>query len=561
MPNCAIEFGELCLAAALARAVPDPHPKRILMRISVGDEFQVGAWRRRATIEVFRPRQPERCAAFDRALDALIDARLVVRDSSTIEYAHELLLLAWDDLRGWIRENQTQIQVICDLDAWVEERRRRGTLLTGEQLGYVTQAKLSADDLSAAMADLLDDSQQFMRRNRQLRRIGVLAMFVVAVMLAGLSYIAIRERDHAREQAQRAEEQARLAENRLSQAVTLARLITREILPKLDRYPQVRSVRKEILERLQEMLRELGVSDTDFEALREIMLAHRERGDEALHTDNLDIARREYLAALGIAESLVKADPHDVHIRREVSMVLKALGDVEVLTGNSSAARDAFQRSLSISEDLSELDPLDFDTRRDVATVLNKLGDIEVQAGNLSVAREIFQRARSINEALVKTDPGNVQAQHDLASSFDRLGAVEAQTSNISGAREFQQRSLAIAETLAEADPHDAVTQRNLSVSLNKLGDVEMQAGNLSAARSIFQRSLYIAEDIVKADPLSIEAKRDLAFILRNLGNVEVHAGNLSAARECFQRDLSIAQALAEADSQSARAQRDLNYL
>ncbi|MFV8754891.1 tetratricopeptide repeat protein [Nannocystaceae bacterium ST9] len=539
--------------------------KRILIGIATGADVELATSRRRSTIAKLRPFHTERQIAFDSALHALTDGRLVVSGDAKIEFAHELLLRQWSELAEWIRANQPRIQVIHDLDAWVEEWRQRGTLLTSEQLGYAAQVKLDEDDLSVDMVRLLGVSRRFLRQRRRLRRIGFLGAVVVSIMLMGLSYVAVsrgnsleEERDNAREQTRLAEQQTELAEDRLDQAVQLARVIIKEALPKLEPYPQVRQVRKDILERLQGMLGELGVTEADTEAQREIMIAHDHRGDEAVHTDNLDIARREFSASLRIAESLATVNPASVLSQSDLSVALEKIGEVEAESGDLVAARILFLRSLTIAETLTSANPHNTGAQRNLSISLARLGEIEVDAGDLDAARSYSLRSLSIVETLALEAPSDVLARNDLSDSLEDLGDIEVKAGNIDAARSLFLRSLKTRDTLISADPSNAFTQ-DLSVPLDYLGNIESDAGNIDAARSFFLRSLAIRETFARDDPSSAFAQRQLSVSLSNLGNIESDAGNLKGARKLILRSVAIRDALSRDDPSSIWAQRDLS--
>ncbi|MFV8749714.1 hypothetical protein ACNOYE_04075 [Nannocystaceae bacterium ST9] len=202
--------------------------KRILIGVATGENTEISTWRRRSTIDKLRPVHIERQVAFDSALHALICGRLIVSDirngGNSIELAHDLLLRQWSTLIEWIRESQPRLQVIRDLDGWVAEWHLRDTLLTPDQLAHVVRAQLGPDDTSLAMKSLIDASQRHARRQKRLRQSAFAFIVLVAMMLAGLLYWAISERDHARKQTQ-------LAEHRLDQAIGLTKVVIWDILP------------------------------------------------------------------------------------------------------------------------------------------------------------------------------------------------------------------------------------------------------------------------------------------------------------------------------------------
>ncbi len=167
-------------------------------------------------------------AVFDRVLQRLIDARLVIctMDESTedpeaarIDLAHEAIIAGWPALRGWIAERRAAEYVRRQLEAgaqnWVRLGRGRGGLLDEAELG---QAKAwldgpDADELGAS-SDLLaqvaasraaiEDVRRHKRRLDLLFRglTAALAVLLAAVLVAAL--IAVDQRGDARAERDRA---------------------------------------------------------------------------------------------------------------------------------------------------------------------------------------------------------------------------------------------------------------------------------------------------------------------------------------------------------------------
>jgi serine/threonine protein kinase/tetratricopeptide (TPR) repeat protein len=546
--------------------------RRVITRLVHLGKGASGDTRRRASLG-----RREVDSATRRVLDVLVgEARVLVASEKegveVFELAHEALLREWTTLVDWLDADRAALRVRQELAKDAAERGGRSAreYLWGK--GRIEEAKRilaeSTVELGDAERAFLDESDRHARRRTRLARGSVVAFMVVAaavvvfVLRKNNELALARDRAEeqtrrANEQARRAEEQTSLAQARLAQAVRLARAIIYEVLPKLERYPQVRAERKEILQRLQEMLRELGVTDRDTAALHETMAVHQRRGDEALHTDNLEVARQEYTAALSIAEVLAQTQPSGQAHNR--SVLHNRLGDLEMTAGDLAAARDHYERALVIDEALAKADPHSAQVQRDLSISHANIGDLEVTTGNLAAARDHYERALVIRESLAKADPHNVQAQRDLSASHQGLGDLEMTAGDLAAARDHYERTHVIFEALAEADLHSAQAQRDLAVAHEKLGNLEVAAGNLAAARDHYERSLVINEALAKADPHSAQAQSDLAGAHARVGDLEMTAGDLAAAREHYERALVILEALAKADPHNAEAQRNLS--
>jgi tetratricopeptide (TPR) repeat protein len=599
--------------------------KRILVRMAIDPDARIATWRRRTRVAELRPSSAHRQAAFDDAVAALVERRLVVcgdfratdgsgaRALSTakfegieptrIEFAHELLLRRWKELSDWVRADRPRLTAVSSLGTWVAEYRARGTLLTGEQLAYIDSVLPDDDDdISAAMAQLLEASRQHILRQSWIRRGLVGFMGATAVVLAALSMELYQTGEQLQRESEElaiarnvADEKAQLAEARLADSIALAETILEDVVPKLAKHPAVRPEKQEILESLSSMLLELGVPD-----LRVSMLTHRVRGDEARYTADLAIARTEYLAALRIAESLVAKDPHNAEDQLEMANLLRQLGFVELSLGNVAEARENYEQALKIAEgqsgpaareavialllDLGWLEqkagksevarahfergvklsrgpgnsePVGVEAQRLLSSLLTELGSLDVYSGKLDSARARYEEALDLAERFVQADP-SADAKQDLLEVLYGLAAAEVRLGESESARKRYSRILETAEQLRSSDPNSMPAKRELWRALLKFGDGEARAGQLENARATFERALPIAEDVANADPDNMSLQEDLSMSLERLGRVEMKTGKLEQAHAHHVRALVIAQNIAETSQASADARRSL---
>jgi serine/threonine protein kinase/tetratricopeptide (TPR) repeat protein len=408
-----------------------------------------------------------------RVLDVLVgEARVLVASeeegTEVFELAHEALLREWTTLVDWLEADRAALRVRQELAKDAGERDGGSTreYLWGK--GRLDEAKRilerSTVELGHAERAFLEESDRHVRRRTRLAR-GAVGAFM-AVALAVMLFV-LRKNNELELERDRAEEQTRLAQARLRQAVNLAQAISDEVLPMLAGHPELHTKRKEILERLQDMLRELHVTEDDAEARRQIMLAHQQRGDEALHTDNWEVARREYAAMLSIAEALAEADPLRAQAQRDLSRALDK--------------RDRFQRSLDIA---------------DRAHAQRHLSASHNKRSGLSAARDLLQRSLTIAEALAEADPLSAHAQRDLSISHGRLGDVEVQVSNLSVAHDHFQRSLAITETLAEATPTNSEAKFEVVRVFRHFAELAQRRNDAALAFNHFKRAQAILDDM-----------------------------------------------------------------
>lgn len=169
-------------------------------------------------------------------LARLTQDRLLTMSDSTVEVAHEALLREWPRLRGWLEEDaqghQLRQHVTQAAKAWEAAGRESSEVYRGARLSATLDwAATRGPDLNELERDFLAESRRASEReterqrrtNRRLRGLLVgTALFLVVALLAG--GLALVQRGRAREEAQRAENQARISSARELAAAAVANL-------------------------------------------------------------------------------------------------------------------------------------------------------------------------------------------------------------------------------------------------------------------------------------------------------------------------------------------------
>ena len=177
-------------------------------------------------------------------LDAFDHSRLLTFDQNpasgepTIELAHEAIIRAWDRLRIWLDESRADIRLqrllAANAGEWIAFGRETSYLLTGARLAQFvewaagTQLALTQDE-RAFLETSVEEEQRRQARQRRLRNSVLVAAVVIAIIMAGLTALAMdRERlavqreGQARDLALVNGAQAALAQNDLDTALALA---------------------------------------------------------------------------------------------------------------------------------------------------------------------------------------------------------------------------------------------------------------------------------------------------------------------------------------------------
>jgi WD40 repeat protein/DNA-binding CsgD family transcriptional regulator len=171
----------------------------------------------------------------DELIDQLAQYRLITLDydpasgRAMVEIAHEALIREWDQLRSWLEDNREDIrqQRLLALAAsdWREANRDPSYLLSGTHLiQFQTWAQDSPVELGPVEAEFLaisiHEKQRHDRQRSLIRNLVFGTVALVAIVMSGLSVIALDRERQARDAQTRAER--RTLENHSIQLATSA---------------------------------------------------------------------------------------------------------------------------------------------------------------------------------------------------------------------------------------------------------------------------------------------------------------------------------------------------
>jgi WD40 repeat protein/class 3 adenylate cyclase len=205
--------------------------KGVLLRLSAGEGEVVT--RRRAPILEFDPDTNPDVGA---VLVSLIDARLLIADDGSVEVAHEALLREWPRLEAWLDEDRAgrrlREHLTDQAKEWERSGKEAGDLYRGPRLASaVDWTAEHANELNDLEREFLSESrfaseretERQRRTNRRLRGLlaGVAVFLVVALVAGGLALV---QGGRARDEAVRAENQARISSARELASAAVANL-------------------------------------------------------------------------------------------------------------------------------------------------------------------------------------------------------------------------------------------------------------------------------------------------------------------------------------------------
>ncbi|WP_370424083.1 hypothetical protein AB8O64_35405 (plasmid) [Streptomyces sp. QH1-20] len=170
--------------------------RRLLLRLVAPGDGTPDTRRPADRTELETPDQPET----SQALQALVQARLLTLDNTTVEIAHEALITAWPRLRRWIEEDRGRLRTLRRLTeaarAWSDLGQDPGALYRGTRLATAEEAfptPVAGSDLTSLERDFLYASSAAARRRTRRTHQLVTALSVLLALALAATAVAVKK--------------------------------------------------------------------------------------------------------------------------------------------------------------------------------------------------------------------------------------------------------------------------------------------------------------------------------------------------------------------------------
>ncbi len=291
---------------------------------------------------------------------------------------------------------------------------------------------------------------KFVRRNRVPVAAGVL---LALALLGGTAATAYQAR------------QARAAQARAEQRFSDVRKLANALL--FDYHDAIRDLRgaRPVRER---MVRDaLGYLDglssesrEDPTLQRELAGAYQRIGDlqggEPSSLGDTEGAARSYSKALGILESVLRADSTNGGLRRDVAHSAMSLGRVVWSRGDLAAGLAHARRARALLDPLVASSPTDTDLRLQLSAANNLLGQISLEEGKIAESMEYHRADLAQFESAPESERRRPDVRHAISVTYGYLGDAQAESDDVAGALESHRRSRALRRQLSAEFPDNA---------------------------------------------------------------------------------------------------------
>ena len=207
--------------------------------------------------------------------------------------------------------------------------------------------------------------------------------------------------------------------------------------------------------------------------------------------------------------------------------------------GDTKGAVESYAKALGMLETLVRADRNDLRTRRDLADVALELGNMVWGRGDLAAGLAHARRARTILEDLVASSPQDVDQRLLLHEALDILGQMSLEGGEVRQALEFYRADLQQLDQIPERERQRPDLRRAISITYGHLADAQIDAGDVAGALENHRRSLAIRQELAAEFPDNADYEYLVQSARYYLATVLGRMGRWAEALELFQRNLA----------------------
>jgi serine/threonine-protein kinase len=148
----------------------------------------------------------------------------------------------------------------------------------------------------------------------------------------------------------------------------------------------------------------------------------RQIGELGFHLNDVDTCRGWYGRALELGLEGVKKTPNSDDAKRSLALCYWSLGDLELQTGNAAGARKPYLQAHQILETIHVGNPDSADAQRNLAMACYRMGTAHLRLGELPESEKCYQASLQVRQELAKLEPQNAYNQINLALALARCG-------------------------------------------------------------------------------------------------------------------------------------------
>jgi serine/threonine-protein kinase len=429
--------------------------------------------------------------------------------------------------------------------------------------------------------------------------------------------IAQEQKVLAEENEQKAKTSEQHAEDQATLALQTLGLLVNKVQSQLGKQPAAQQLKRDLLQTALNGLKRV-TGGAAAKTRRYTNDAYHRMGEIARELGNSKDAHEYATQCYEMAQTALKDNPEDEHLKLQVARACRQLADISHETGDLKKALAYCQSALSLRKELAAV-PFAERRRRNekaveedritpwvqklqVSEEYQRIGVIHYRLGESAQAEEPVLKALALRENLVSEAAGDTAVlfmsanpaagptvlvvaaslpgraelmnniSQDLTRNYHLIGEIYFRLRNLKQSRLYYQKCEDIRERILRDDESEMERLKQLGKSrppdfrlMSDLAEFhEMYSAMLLSLGAPLQevlphvdRALELSRRVLEIDK-AVEPRQNLARALYSRGVVAVRANDPSTATKCFSECLEIREELADKDARSYSKKLDL---
>lgn len=214
--------------------------------------------------------------------------------------------------------------------------------------------------------------------------------------------------------------------------------------------------------------------------------------------------------------------------RRARALLL--VGEITNIRGNSEEALKAFTEAAATTQEQLARDPDNEQRIFDHAQSVFWVGAIAYGRGELDDAEAQFREYKRLADRLIELNPDKPEWQMEGSYAESNLGALFYDQQRYEEAEAYFERGLEFSASAIEHAPYEAASQIDLGTATNWVGLAEEQLGKTREALNRYRNEAAIYREVLERDPANAQAKNRLAIALQFVCGTLFDLGEIDAS-------------------------------
>lgn len=397
--------------------------------------------------------------------------------------------------------------------------------------------------LTGVRLDELVRREQQRRAARQ--RILAAGLVLLVLVLSGLTFDALRQRNAARIAQADAEVQRNDAEFQRNEAQNLVEYMLTDLRDKLNAVGRL-DVLESVGKRLAESYAKQDLSKLDPDALGRRARVQLLLGEVDNTKGDLDSALVRYKEAAATTEEQLRRDPDNAQRIFDHAQSVFWVGYIAWQRGDAVAAKDYWKRYYDYAQRLVAIDPDKDEWQMELKYANSNLGTLALDQGEALEAEDYFRNSLEIAKRLTSKRPDDADRIITQGQAYAWLADALLFQARLADAEATRASEIGLYKKAAVANPDNAYINSAELTALFGLAQIELSSNNLDAALHYAIDAARRANSLMTLEPENTEIADRAAFANAILGEAYFYLEQFAQARTALTKALTIATRLSQ---------------